>query len=89
MRGGATGTSASPRGLTLPMRYLMRKRLKNPAPLEIPERRQVGDVEAILGSSSPTPSPSPSDGQTAAAGGGQQHHRHHYHYPARGSDSVL
>ncbi|KAK4155089.1 hypothetical protein C8A00DRAFT_13862 [Chaetomidium leptoderma] len=46
MRG--TGTSASPRGLTLPMRYLMRKRLKHPAPLEITERRQVGDAEAIF-----------------------------------------
>jgi hypothetical protein len=30
------------------MRYLMRKRLKNPAPLEITERRQVGDAEAVL-----------------------------------------
>jgi hypothetical protein len=33
------------------MRYLMRKRLKNPAPLEITERRQVGDAEAIFSSS--------------------------------------
>jgi hypothetical protein len=30
------------------MRYLMRKRLKNLAPLEITERRQVGDAEAIF-----------------------------------------
>ncbi|KAK4242096.1 hypothetical protein C8A03DRAFT_11674 [Achaetomium macrosporum] len=46
MRG--TGSSSSPRGLTLPMRYLLRKRLKNPAPLEVTERRQVGDVEATV-----------------------------------------
>lgn len=35
------------------MRYLMRKRLKNPAPLEITERRQVGDAEAIFSSPAP------------------------------------
>jgi len=40
------------------MRYLMRKRLKNPAPLEITERRQVGDAEAILSGSAPS-SPEP------------------------------
>lgn len=49
--------SPSPRGLTLPMRYIMRKRLKNPAPLEIPERRQVGDAEATV---NPVTPPSPS-----------------------------
>lgn len=30
------------------MRYLMHKRLKNPAPMEITERRQVGDAEATV-----------------------------------------
>ena len=30
------------------MRYLTRKRLKNSAPLEVTERRQVGDAEAIF-----------------------------------------
>jgi len=60
------------------MRYLMRKRLKSPAPLEIPERRQVGDVEAIFRS----------------AGEQQQQQQQHYqrqnqYYPARGSDSEL
>ena len=61
------------------MRYLMRKRLKNLAPLEITERRQVGDVEAIFKSSS-------SSSATA-----DPHHRQHHnqHYPARGSDSEL
>ncbi|KAK3899479.1 hypothetical protein C8A05DRAFT_18088, partial [Staphylotrichum tortipilum] len=43
--------AAPPRGLTLPMRYLLRKRLKNPAPLEVSERRQVGDAESIFGNS--------------------------------------
>lgn len=58
------------------MRYMMRKRLKNPAPLEIPERRQVGDVEAIFGSSL-------SDVEAA------HRQRQHYNYPARGNDSEL
>ncbi|KAK4039120.1 hypothetical protein C8A01DRAFT_16826 [Parachaetomium inaequale] len=84
MRGGP-GTSAAPppppRGLTLPMRYLMRKRLKNPAPLEITERRQVGDVEAIF-----KPSPSPSG---AADQQQTQKQQKQQHYPARGSDSEL
>jgi hypothetical protein len=56
------------------MRYLMRKRLKNLAPLEITERRQVGDAEAIFNRS-------PSDADAAAAD------RHHY--PVRGRDSEL
>jgi hypothetical protein len=59
------------------MRYLMRKRLKNLAPLEITERRQVGDVEAIFKPSS----------STTADPQRPQHHNHHY--PARGSDSEL
>lgn len=43
------GATAS-QGLTLPLRYIMRKRLKNPelAPMEITERRQVGDAEATI-----------------------------------------
>ncbi len=50
MRGGPgrPGPGTASRGLTLPMRYLTRKRLKNPAPLEVTERRQVGDAEAVL-----------------------------------------
>lgn len=64
------------------MRYLMRKRLKNLAPLEITERRQVGDVEAIFKSSSSSSSSATADPQTR-----QQHHTQHY--PARGSDSEL
>ncbi|SPQ27295.1 30ee4856-21f0-4bbc-ae13-56e843df2887 [Thermothielavioides terrestris] len=71
MRG--TGSSSSPRGLTLPMRYLMRKRLKYPAPLEVTERRQVGDAEATV---NPVPSP-------------PAHDRRSSHYPPRGSDSEL
>jgi hypothetical protein len=63
------------------MRYLMRKRLKNLAPLEITERRQVGDVEAIFKSSSSLSS-------AAADPHHRQHHSQHY-YPARGSDSEL
>jgi len=59
------------------MRYLMRKRLKNPAPLEIPERRQVGDVEAIF-------KPSP-----ASAGAAADQQQQQQYYPARGSDSEL
>ncbi len=35
------------------MRYLLRKRLKNPAPLEVSERRQVGDAESIFGDPAP------------------------------------
>ncbi|KAL2179838.1 uncharacterized protein P884DRAFT_297450 [Thermothelomyces heterothallicus CBS 202.75] len=63
------------------MRYLMRKRLKNPAPLEIPERRQVGDVEAIFGSS-------PSEGEAAhRQQQQQQQQQRQYYYPARGSDN--
>ena len=38
MRGG------SPRGLTLPLHYI-KKRLKD---LEVTERRQVGDAEALV-----------------------------------------
>ena len=57
MRGGPgrPGTGAPSRGLTLPMRYLLRKRLKNPAPLEVTERRQVGDAEAVLNPPAPEP----------------------------------
>ncbi|KAK4186079.1 hypothetical protein QBC35DRAFT_388034 [Podospora australis] len=46
MRGANTSSS---QGLTLPMRYIMRKRLRDPyyAP-EITERRQVGDAEAAM-----------------------------------------
>lgn len=43
MRGGS-GSLAS-QGLTLPMRYIMRKRLKS---LEVTERRQVGDAESMV-----------------------------------------
>ena len=63
------------------MRYLMRKRLKNLAPLEITERRQVGDVEAIFKSSSSLSS-------ATADPHHREHHSQHY-YPARGSDSEL
>jgi hypothetical protein len=72
------------------MRYLMRKRLKNPAPLEITERRQVGDVEAIF-----KPSPSPASQRSGAAADDddddQQKHKQLWqqYYPARGSDSEL
>jgi hypothetical protein len=59
------------------MRYLMRKRLKNLAPLEITERRQVGDVEAIF------------KPPRSAAADSQHPQHHHQHYPARGSDSEL
>ena len=78
MRGftGTPSASSPPRGLTLPMRYLMRKRLKNPAPLEITERRQVGDVEAIFKPSQSTPAD-------------QRQTQKQQHYPARGSDSEL
>jgi hypothetical protein len=55
------------------MRYLMRKRLKYPAPLEVTERRQVGDAEATV---NPVPSP-------------PAHDRRSSHYPPRGSDSEL
>ncbi|KAK4179969.1 hypothetical protein QBC36DRAFT_54553 [Triangularia setosa] len=51
MRGAATN-KASSQGLTLPMRYIMRKRLKSPEQLEVTERRQVGDVEATVNPSS-------------------------------------
>jgi hypothetical protein len=57
------------------MRYLMRKRLKNPAPLEITERRQVGDAEAMM---NPGPSGAARDDQDKRP-----------HYPARGEDSEL
>jgi hypothetical protein len=53
------------------MRYLMRKRLKNLAPLEITERRQVGDAEAILNRTS---------SDAAAAD------RHHYPVRGRDSE---
>ncbi|KAK4252019.1 hypothetical protein C7999DRAFT_27258 [Corynascus novoguineensis] len=63
------------------MRYLMHKRLKSPAPLEIPERRQVGDVEAIFRSA----------GEQQQQQQQQQQHyqRQSQYYPARGSDSEL
>lgn len=48
MRSGASPPGASPQGLTLPLRYLLRKRLKNPAPMEVTERRQVGDAESTI-----------------------------------------
>ncbi|KAK4197180.1 hypothetical protein QBC40DRAFT_181610 [Triangularia verruculosa] len=48
MRGAATNNRASSQGLTLPMRYIMRKRLKSPEQLEVTERRQVGDVAATV-----------------------------------------
>jgi hypothetical protein len=51
----------------------MRKRLKNPAPLEITERRQVGDAEATV---------------HPAAARAASHEQRHF-YPARGSDSEL
>jgi hypothetical protein len=37
----------SSQGLTLPLRYLMHKRLKD---LEVTERKQVGDAEALFNS---------------------------------------
>lgn len=37
------------------MRYLLRKRLKAPVPMEVSERRQVGDAEATV---NPPPPPS-------------------------------
>jgi hypothetical protein len=58
------------------MRYLMRKRLKNPAPLEITERRQVGDAEAMM-----------NPGPSSDAVRDEQNKRPHY--PARGEDSEL
>lgn len=37
------------RGLTMPLRYLARSRLKSPHELmEVSERRQVGDAEAMV-----------------------------------------
>ncbi len=57
------------------MRYLMRKRLKNPAPLEVTERRQVGDAEAAL--NPPAAAVAAAADETARG------------FAARGSDSVL
>ncbi|KAK1827553.1 hypothetical protein QBC39DRAFT_266793 [Podospora conica] len=48
-------------GLTLPMRYIMRKRLKSPE--EVTERRQVGDAESLVNAG-------PADG----GGGYRQNH---------------
>lgn len=66
------------------MRYLMRKRLKNPAPLEIPERRQVGDVEAIFKARHHDDDAGGHDDD-----GGSSSTEKKRHFPARGSDSEL
>jgi hypothetical protein len=42
---GRKGTTPS-QGLTLPLRFIHRKRLKEP--MEVTERRQVGDVESTV-----------------------------------------
>ncbi|KAK4102675.1 hypothetical protein N658DRAFT_506284 [Parathielavia hyrcaniae] len=52
----------------------MRKRLKNPAPLEISERKQVGDAEAAL---NPLPSTAAANQRTSPP------------YLHRGSDSAF
>ncbi|KAK0613771.1 hypothetical protein B0T14DRAFT_284815 [Immersiella caudata] len=51
---------SSSQGLTLPMRYIMRKRLKT---LEVTERRQVGDTESLV---------HPSSGDGGGYSGGRQ-----------------
>ncbi|KAK4146467.1 uncharacterized protein C8A04DRAFT_25691 [Dichotomopilus funicola] len=74
------------------MRYLMRKRLKNPAPLEIPERRQVGDVEAIFKARHQNDGADHNDDGGSSGcrtDGGVEGKKKRHFPPARGSDSEL
>lgn len=74
------------------MRYLMRKRLKNPAPLEVTERRQVGDAEALV--NPPPLPPSPNQNQHDQDPNSTRYNHPNqrqrvYWYPARASDSEV